>query len=423
MGKVSIFIPIRKVDEEQRLVYGVASREELDKTNEIFDYEASKPYIKAWSDSFANTTKAAGQDISYGNLRAMHRPVSAGKLNEPVAFHDQDKAVSVCAKVVDDGEWQKVLNGVYTGFSFGGKTVGAKTPDPNLGGMRYTLNPNELSLADSPCVKSAIFYDVLKIDGTTETRQHKSVQEGGEQILKNGIPIKKGMYGVKTLAGLLSDINYLQQDTEWEAEYEGDGSTLPVKLKAWLKEGGDILIAMVGEETAELVGVDPNIDPDNVVAAVAPTGDIAKAGKRNNKSDQAKIQTVHDHAVDLGAECKCQKCGSMTSKVELAATIQKTGGEEEMTEVEINKITGDVSTNIAKIMGETIAKTVGDALKPLEERLAKVEAQPLPPVTKSSVVISKQVDSGIVTDTDDVIAKVDDLMDEIQNAVPGLRAY
>ncbi len=64
--------------------------------------------------------------------------------------------------------------------------------------------------------------------------------------------VKKGMYGVSRFAELLSSIQCLQQDTAWEAEYEGDDSALPGKLKAWLAEGGKLLVQMTREETAEL---------------------------------------------------------------------------------------------------------------------------------------------------------------------------
>src|SRR5262249_49515400 len=63
---------------------------------------------------------------------------------------------------------------------------------------------------------------------------------------------KKGMYTVSYFPALLQPIQCLQQDTEWEAQWEGDNSELPAKLKAWLAEGGTLLVQMAGEETAEL---------------------------------------------------------------------------------------------------------------------------------------------------------------------------
>ena len=39
-------IPLFKIDEEQKLVYGRATQEVLDKANEIMDYESSKPMFE-----------------------------------------------------------------------------------------------------------------------------------------------------------------------------------------------------------------------------------------------------------------------------------------------------------------------------------------------------------------------------------------
>ena len=56
-------IPLFKIDEEQKLVYGRATQEVLDKANEIMDYESSKPMFEKWSNDFATRTNGK----SYGN--------------------------------------------------------------------------------------------------------------------------------------------------------------------------------------------------------------------------------------------------------------------------------------------------------------------------------------------------------------------
>lgn len=110
-----MFIPITKVDAAQRLVYGLATAEAEDRAGEICDYASTKPLYEKWSDAIAQSTGGK----SLGNLRAMHGPVAAGKVTE-IAFNDESKQIEICAKVVDDGEWLKVVEGVYTGFSQGG---------------------------------------------------------------------------------------------------------------------------------------------------------------------------------------------------------------------------------------------------------------------------------------------------------------
>ena len=117
---MNIFARITKIDAANREVHGVMAEEAPDKAGEIFDYASSKPYVKAWSDEAVKQTALAGQDVSFGNVRSQHNPkVAAGKLVS-IDFDDRNKKIPVIAKIVDDGEWAKVQEGVYTGFSIGG---------------------------------------------------------------------------------------------------------------------------------------------------------------------------------------------------------------------------------------------------------------------------------------------------------------
>lgn len=157
------FIPITKVDVAQRLVYGLATCEKRDRAGETCHYESTVPYYKAWSGEIA---KATG-DKSFGNVRAMHGKVAAGKLNEQIGYNDDEKQIEICAKIVDDAEWKKVEEGVYSGFSQGGKYVKTwKEGDINF----YTAEPYEVSLVDLPCLPESTFA-VIKADGTQEMRK------------------------------------------------------------------------------------------------------------------------------------------------------------------------------------------------------------------------------------------------------------
>ena len=46
-----IFAPLRKVDIEKQTVVGVVAAEEPDRAGEVMDYESTKPFFEAWSDS------------------------------------------------------------------------------------------------------------------------------------------------------------------------------------------------------------------------------------------------------------------------------------------------------------------------------------------------------------------------------------
>lgn len=153
------FIPITKVDAVKRLVFGVATAEVVDKANEIMDYEGTKPYYEKWSSDIAK----ASDGKSLGNVRAMHGKVAAGKLTDLV-FNDDGKQIEICAKVVDDAEWEKVEEGVYTGFSQGGTYIRRWADPVHKGVTRYIADPVEVSLVDSPCVSTATF-KLIKADG------------------------------------------------------------------------------------------------------------------------------------------------------------------------------------------------------------------------------------------------------------------
>jgi hypothetical protein len=162
MSALDLFLPLLKVDLDRRLVSGVATAETPDRAGEIFDYASSKPYFQQWS---AEALAASGGK-SLGAVRAMHGPVAAGKLTD-IAFDDDAKEIMVAAKIVDDDEWRKVQEGVYTGFSQGGRYV-KRWPDDETGLTRYTAEPHEISLVDLPCVPSATF-EVVK-NGVVEKR-------------------------------------------------------------------------------------------------------------------------------------------------------------------------------------------------------------------------------------------------------------
>lgn len=168
-GKARVFVPLTKVDEEQRLVYGTITQQILDKSGEMMDYTSSKPNFEKWSNDIHEATGG----LSKGNLRVMHGLNVAGKLTE-LDFNDNDQSIEVCSKIVDENEWQKVLEGCYTGFSVGGR-YGKKWNETIDGSVikKYEAIPNEVSLVDNPCCPSATF-SLVKADGAEEDVMFKA---------------------------------------------------------------------------------------------------------------------------------------------------------------------------------------------------------------------------------------------------------
>ena len=154
-----LFFRLTKADESRREVSGIMVSETPDKMDEVFDYETSKPYFRAWSDEINKATDGK----SLGNVREMHQPVAVGKVTA-LDFDDDAKKIAITAKVYQDSTWEKVSLGILTGFSIGG-SYEKKWDDNGL--TRYTARPAEVSLVDNPAVPDAHF-TLVHADGSSE---------------------------------------------------------------------------------------------------------------------------------------------------------------------------------------------------------------------------------------------------------------
>lgn len=370
-----LFVPITKVDQAQRMVYGTAVAEQLDRAGEIFDYASSKPHFQKWSEEIEKITDGK----SLGNVRAMHGKTAAGKLTA-IDFDDPGKKIDVAAKIVDDNEWNKVEEGVYTGFSIGGSYVKRWNDSVIPTAKRYTANPVEVSIVDLACVPGATF-NMIKASGLTEVLRFKGPQP--RQVWQAGITgplfdgkaacakylardvskdaiaakalvdeITKGLGTVSWLADLLQQLDFIRDSVKWEADYEGDGSTLPAQLRSAMETLTGILRSMVTEETSELLAAADKTAP-------APLA----------KSQAEKIQGIHDHAAAMGA-----KCGSEKSVA--AADLQKG---DDMTKEEIATLTKDVGAaiggDLTKGMEAGLAKVTETLTKSVNDGLAKVSGE------------------------------------------------
>ena len=331
MDDMQIFVPITKVDTAKRLVYGLVTAETPDMLGEVCDYASTKPLYQKWSQKFADVTEGK----SFGNLRAMHSNIAAGKL-VGIAFNDEQKRIEICGKVVDDAEWQKVEEGVYTGFSQGGR-YRKRWPDPDEPKLtRYTAEPVEVSLVDHPCLPEATFA-VVKADGSTELRKFKT--GAGEAFAS--------LHG----AGRLSNPDCPIPDFS--------------------------PLADEGKEGAEA---------------------IAKAGARHSKADKARIKQSHDLLAALDPDC-CPAAHIPGANVEPQPQLSPQAGEhgdEPDRADEMENIAKSLEQSFERSMQQTLAKALGGLHKCMDEfaaRLKKIEDQPLPLGTSSVRVAEKTDDA------------------------------
>lgn len=404
-----IFIPIRKVDAEQRLVYGVLAAETPDLMNEILAYDASKAAFETWA---GNAEKVSGGK-SMGNLRVMHNPKVAGKFTQ-VECNDELKQIEVVAKVEADDEWKLVETGCYTGFSIGAKAAWKKK-DGDL--TRYAVKTMvEGSLVDLPCIPTATF-DYIK-GATTELRkfivsdtpsaeptyvlpvtdfkntfrqimpQLEKVGVGDRTLasfksLAQSAGIKKSMWDVSDFAVALCTLNCIRMNLKSEAEWEGDNSPIPEKLRTWIDEGASLMKELLDEESSELTQDTP-LDMGLEMAAKAETKKAAVA-EVQKMADEVKTEVAADAVVEK-AETKVE-----TPAVDIVKSIDDA----------IAKRTQVFDEAVTKLNGEldeqkTALKSLLDSVKSIAETLKTIPAP-----AKGVISVSKMQESG-ADDTEEV---------------------
>lgn len=374
---MKIFAQITKVDVAKREVWGRATQEVVDKAGEVFDYESSVPFFKTWSEGFAKDTDGK----SLGNIRSMHGKVAAGKVIA-IDFNDAEKAIDIGTKIVDNNEWEKVLEGVHTGFSIGGSYV-KKWSDPvNKDAIRFTADPAEISIVDSPCVPTAKFFDVVKADGSMEKMAFREAPIPSEPLFKSAQTLgelRKGLWTVADLAGLLQSLGWMVMDTASEAEWEGDASPVPAKLRTCLEGLVEAFLSMTQEETSELLASLPKTPTEpQVMQLAAGLGlELAKKGAKFSTATLEKLNSMHKAAMDaVGALADCWKDdgGSVEASHQAEMTKATADRDEALTKVatleadlaKANTVVAELTTKVQQL--ENLPEPAKGLLKVLVEK-------------------------------------------------------
>lgn len=256
----SLAIENADIDVERRIVRGVFISEEPNNLDEIFDYASSKPYVSKWSRHF----EAATGGKSRGNVRLMHGKTSKGVelvgTVVEIEFNDKAKTISGAVHVSDSDTWQKVLDRVLTGFSFGGDSKGQPWRDKIASARygrpmkRYTFVPRELTLCDRGRIPGTEFTSIENADISTgvqgetmadETNPIEAPEvvapvvdptpavapapEASSQVVENGV----GM--ANQFGSIVEALAYLVKCAEGEEKAEGDNSTIPAELRDAVK--------------------------------------------------------------------------------------------------------------------------------------------------------------------------------------------
>jgi HK97 family phage prohead protease len=189
-----------------------------------------------------------------------------------------------------------IINCVSVGFDpIDGDPLDPKRP---YAGKRYTKwELLECSFVSVPADVGAV---VTARENEREAMTEATAAAGdtaGDTKPTRAAILTRGLYEVADLAYMLAQAGYLQSWIAMEAEFEGDGSTIPARFEAVLKELGGILIDMTAEEVAELFAGDEDGERSKGIITRAKT----RAGKRLSKATIAKMEetiTHHQRGID-----------------------------------------------------------------------------------------------------------------------------
>jgi hypothetical protein len=169
-NSTQFFVPFFKIDKYQHMVYGYVSTETEDSQGEIVEKEAIR---KAWDDY-----------MKFANIREMHQLKAVGVTKEYV--HD-DIGTWIGAKIVDRDAWEKIIEGVYKGFSIGGKVL------KKVGNRIKELILNEISIVDRPSNPDAVFQIIKtekgKLQYVNKVIKNPASKAGAkvDQVIKNNM--------------------------------------------------------------------------------------------------------------------------------------------------------------------------------------------------------------------------------------------
>lgn len=285
MNPIQTFIPISKVDEELRMVWGYASTSALDAQGERVARKAIEDALPDY--------------MRFANVREMHGMSAVGVAKSAEV---DDTGLFLGVKVVDDSAWAKVKEGVYKGFSIGGKTLkgGYDAITKTITKMRLT----EISLVDRPANPECVF-DTFKADGMAAGVNDMTDEELATEIAKAAtteapaaateadapafasVTVTKGLWNLRTLLDALGNLHSVCTSAAYEAREGQHTPEMVAELKVALTGLGEIAQKYLGEEVANMLA------PKTVTLAAGEGDDIAKAGKRFSKVTKESLAKVH----------------------------------------------------------------------------------------------------------------------------------
>lgn len=403
-NRVSLSMPISKVDKENRLVTGFATLNNVDTSDDVVTAEASKAAFSAFR----------------GNIREMHQPIAAGRLvdfEEQEFFHDGEfyRGIVATAYVSKGAEdtWQKVLDGTLSGFSIGGNITEqvskfVKDAGDNGKTIRYIEKYDliELSLVDNPANQLANVFSIVKNNEGTfmkgmvaDTTVVNVFWCADDEIAKNSADESESCFecgnameqigwfekgedaGTKTAAAVATFLR-AKGDNTAKAEVIDEGG---VRMTDETKTSEEVTVTNETTKTEDVVSNDANADNGVVEQVVdAPVEDEDKKAADTEKVEDAPVEPDFEKMFDAlkgsvneSLEKSNEKVAEAVKSVEAHVESVTKSFEEKTSELEKSLSTLGESLQAIKDEREGVAKRL-DALEKMTaiKKSGEVEAEP-----------------------------------------------
>lgn len=367
--KKDIFIPITKIDEDERMVYGWASTPEIDSDGEIIKTEALEKALPAY--------------MKFPTIREMHQPKVAGTTKQADV---SKKGMYIGAKIIADEAWNFVKEGLYSGFSVAGNVI------KRSGNVIKEMELVEISLVDVPANKASVIevWKRGKLSKDAESAYSMAnlmIQVSDaiyyyEYLGKDTKKLKKALEILKQVV-----VMEASEDESEKGAFSGESEkVLDMKIKALesfdfegnqladsLRKG--VIIAM----KTKLKKAD-EITPDEKPEGEKPEGDESDEEETPEAAETTEVVETTETPEGEGETKETGQVASVLSKV---AEVEK-----KLEKLTPTPKTEKVSEDIAKALGSvagTLAK-VADAMVSMEGRVANLEAQPAAPKSRAAIV-------------------------------------
>jgi hypothetical protein len=350
-------------DREYLEVYGVATSEALDSQGDIVDMDAVQ--------------KALPDYLKFGNIREMHKASAVGTITKTEI---RDGKLHIWAKIVDRDAITKVREGVYKGFSIGGKALKAVWETMQDSGKRVRrvvdLLMNEISLVDRPSNPESLLLLFKRDD--TEPASPWALDDEQVSVIGKATHERLNERTKPTRDEEVMPVSDGESESETKTDNDLEKAAAPGRILASLQElrneaerNGEMYRVMCLNLAIKhfLRGTDMSDDDEEMEEY--PMEPMERMDAALND-----MQSVLSGDIAKAADYEKMR-GYMKKMRAMIDEMEKMYSGDDDKKDEKSEQPGDVAKAEPAFTPDDLRAALADAVKPLAERIGKLEQQPV----------------------------------------------